>query len=182
MPLLALDRIWITNEGRAKLLDFPAPGIDAGGGAKGSVTQTEALPTPVGSYEAQLFLKQAAASAVEGRTVPIEEVRERPVAAVLPLHARTFLNEMPNFPSLAQLQQNADYSAAADVIKQVHVRNGMLSVVFEWSDAAAGQIKATLIGGIPFSLFHIATNVAMFAVVGAPLVVVFARYRERLSS
>ncbi len=45
-----------------------------------------------------------------------------------------------------------------------------------------GQMKATLIGGIPFSLFHIATNVAMFAVVGTPLVAVFARYRERLSS
>ena len=45
-----------------------------------------------------------------------------------------------------------------------------------------GQMKATLIGGIPFSLLHIATNVAMFAAVGTPLVAVFARYRERLSS
>jgi uncharacterized membrane protein len=45
-----------------------------------------------------------------------------------------------------------------------------------------GQMKATLIGGIPFSLFHIATNVAMFAAVGTPLVAVFARYRQRLSS
>lgn len=45
-----------------------------------------------------------------------------------------------------------------------------------------GQIKATLIGGIPFSLFHIGTNVAMFAAVGTPLVAVFARYRVRLSS
>ena len=45
-----------------------------------------------------------------------------------------------------------------------------------------GQMKATLIGGIPVSLFHIATNVAMFAAVGTPLVAVFARYRERLSS
>ena len=25
---LALDRVWITAEGRAKLLDFPAPGAD----------------------------------------------------------------------------------------------------------------------------------------------------------
>ena len=45
-----------------------------------------------------------------------------------------------------------------------------------------GQVRATLIGGIPFSLFHIATNVAVFAALGAPLVAVFARYRERLSS
>jgi uncharacterized membrane protein len=45
-----------------------------------------------------------------------------------------------------------------------------------------GQLKATLIGGIPFSLLHIGTNVAMFAAVGTPLVAVFSRYRERLSS
>ena len=45
-----------------------------------------------------------------------------------------------------------------------------------------GQMKATLIGGLPFSIFHIATNIAMFAAVGTPLVAVFARYRERLSS
>ncbi len=45
-----------------------------------------------------------------------------------------------------------------------------------------GQMKAILIGGIPFALLHIATNLAMFAAVGTPLVAVFARYRERLSS
>jgi uncharacterized membrane protein len=55
------------------------------------------------------------------------------------------------------------------------ITNAATGVIF-------GQMKATLIGGIPFSLFHIATNVAMFAAVGTPLVAVFARYRERLSS
>ena len=45
-----------------------------------------------------------------------------------------------------------------------------------------GQMKLTLIGGIPFSLVHIATNVALFAVVGTPLVAVFAHYRSRLSA
>ena len=29
LPELALDRVWITGEGRAKLLDFPAPGLAA---------------------------------------------------------------------------------------------------------------------------------------------------------
>ena len=46
---------------------------------------------------------------------------------------------------LARLQQHADYSAAADVIKEVHMRDGVLRVVFEWSEAAASQIKATLV-------------------------------------
>ena len=45
-----------------------------------------------------------------------------------------------------------------------------------------GQIRATLIGGLPFALFHIGTNIAMFAAVGPPLVAVFARYRARLSA
>jgi hypothetical protein len=44
-----------------------------------------------------------------------------------------------------------------------------------------GQLSATLIAGIPFALWHIGTNVAMFGMVGTPLVPVFARYRTRLS-
>lgn len=43
-----------------------------------------------------------------------------------------------------------------------------------------GQVRATLIGGIPFSLWHIGYNVLFFAVLGTPLVAVFARYSERL--
>ncbi|MBI1799582.1 MAG: hypothetical protein HYR73_07820 [Candidatus Eisenbacteria bacterium] len=45
-----------------------------------------------------------------------------------------------------------------------------------------GQLRLTLIGGIPFALWHIGTNVALFAALGTPLMVVFARYRARLSS
>ena len=49
------------------------------------------------------------------------------------------------YRGLAHLQQHADYSAAADVIKEVHMRDAILRVVFEWSETAAGQIKATLV-------------------------------------
>jgi hypothetical protein len=45
-----------------------------------------------------------------------------------------------------------------------------------------GQITVTLLGGIPFSLVHIGTNALLFALIGTPLVGVFARYRRRLSS
>lgn len=44
-----------------------------------------------------------------------------------------------------------------------------------------GQMRATLLGGMAFALWHIATNVALFAIVGTPLVGVFAHYRSRLS-
>ncbi len=45
-----------------------------------------------------------------------------------------------------------------------------------------GQMRIVLLGGIPFSLWHIASNVALFAVIGPPLVGVFAHYRARLLS
>ena len=45
-----------------------------------------------------------------------------------------------------------------------------------------GQIRLTLLGGIPFSLWHIGWNVVLFVALGTPLVRVFAHYRGRLSS
>ncbi len=45
-----------------------------------------------------------------------------------------------------------------------------------------GQMKVTLLGGIPFALWHIGWNVVLFVALGTPLVRVFAHYRERLSS
>lgn len=44
-----------------------------------------------------------------------------------------------------------------------------------------GQMRVTLLGGIPFALWHIATNTALFASLGPALVAVLARYRSRLS-
>jgi uncharacterized membrane protein len=45
-----------------------------------------------------------------------------------------------------------------------------------------GQVRVTLIGGIPFALWHTVTNVGLFVLVGTPLVGVFWHYRSRLSS
>jgi len=45
-----------------------------------------------------------------------------------------------------------------------------------------GQVGPTLLGGVPFSLVHIGSNVVLFAALGTPLVGVLARYRSRLSS
>jgi membrane protease YdiL (CAAX protease family) len=44
-----------------------------------------------------------------------------------------------------------------------------------------GQIRASLIAGIPFSLWHIGYNVLLFVALGTALVAVFARYAERLA-
>ena len=45
-----------------------------------------------------------------------------------------------------------------------------------------GQIVPTLIGGVPFALWHLFWNIVLFAVLGTPLIAVFSRYRARLSS
>lgn len=45
-----------------------------------------------------------------------------------------------------------------------------------------GQVRVTLIGGIPFSLWHMGTNVVLFVALGTPLVGALAHYRSRLSS
>lgn len=45
-----------------------------------------------------------------------------------------------------------------------------------------GQMRLVLLAGIPFSLWHIGFNVALFAVIGTPLAAVLARYAERLEA
>ena len=44
-----------------------------------------------------------------------------------------------------------------------------------------GQVGATLIGGVPFALWHLFWNVVLFVVLGTPLSAVFAHYRARLA-
>ncbi len=70
---LTLDHIWITDDGRAKLLDFPAPG--AGG----------ATAPPEAAQSCGQFLSQAAAAGGSTR-VP------------MPVHARRFLEHLPALP------------------------------------------------------------------------------------
>ncbi len=45
----------------------------------------------------------------------------------------------------ARLQGSADYGATADTIKHVTTRNGVLSVVYEWNDAAMLQLQTALV-------------------------------------
>jgi len=44
-----------------------------------------------------------------------------------------------------------------------------------------GQMRATLLGGIPFALIHMGTNAALFATLGVALTGVLKRYRSRLA-
>ncbi|MFN0077324.1 MAG: protein kinase domain-containing protein [Prosthecobacter sp.] len=73
----SLDRLWITTDGRVKLLNFTAPGAEA------------TSPATAGN----IFLNQVAKSALEGRIVSAQEA-EFIVEAPLALGARAVLRDL----------------------------------------------------------------------------------------
>jgi eukaryotic-like serine/threonine-protein kinase len=79
--VLALDRVWITADGRAKLLDFPAPGIAF-------------APPVVAAVRPQQFLEQIAHSTLDSETKKGAQI------VPIPLHARAFLEKLPLFQSM----------------------------------------------------------------------------------
>ena len=89
----SLGRVWITADGRAKLLDFSAPGADQG---------AEPIAEP------SVFLNQLAISALEGRIATAGEARSREARVPVPVPARGVLRDLrvvPDFAALAaQLQ------------------------------------------------------------------------------
>jgi hypothetical protein len=128
LPELALDRVWITGEGRAKLLDFPAPSPRLAPGYPVSSVSSTAPPVLDSSATAQpsnLFLGAIAAAALAGsRAAPAAE----DVAVPLPLHARAFLKQLP---------QLAGAEGVAAALKPLLSR---VAVVSRWR-------RAALVGG-----------------------------------
>ncbi len=95
--VLGLERVWITDEGRAKLLDFPAPGI---GQSAAPNPRPETTPA-TGRQTAQQFLDQVAAVSLAGR--PEWSLPAAQVPVPLPVHARSFLQTLPRYPDAAAL-------------------------------------------------------------------------------
>lgn len=91
--VLDFDRVWITGEGRAKLLDFPAPRLPARG-----MTPPSA-PSP-GNCEdsATIFLKRVAIAALEGQLLPAEESRTHDLNVPIPVSARDLINHLGRSP------------------------------------------------------------------------------------
>lgn len=87
---LALDHVWVTADNRAKLLDFPGPGLLA----PSSAAQPDPpLPPLAGDSQRGVeFLKQVASAALNGtRNVGSARPKSR---QLLPLHARDFLRRL----------------------------------------------------------------------------------------
>lgn len=91
-PVLTLDRVWITADGRAKLLDFPAPGLAAAG--PGPADAAPAAPPAPEMASTQRFLGDVAVAALEGRAEMAAKTAGE-TAVPLPLHARVFLKNLP---------------------------------------------------------------------------------------
>lgn len=101
-PVLALDRVWITGDGRAKLLDFPAPGLASTARFNDSTIQpVNAPPGPppplLEKGRSQGFLSEVAAAALAGRANAMAGAANA-VAVPLPLHARHLLDGLPQLP------------------------------------------------------------------------------------
>lgn len=86
-PVLRLDRVWITDENRAKLLDFTVP-THCGNSILQPENQTVVPPTP------QEFLFQVASVALTGRPAAPGEAESLEFGAKLPLHAREILQSL----------------------------------------------------------------------------------------
>jgi eukaryotic-like serine/threonine-protein kinase len=81
---VALDRLWITSDGRLKLLDFAAPPLDE------NTNALQIVPMTVTDFPSlQLFLYLSSTWALTGGTSSSE-----PVHRPLPVHASSFLKEL----------------------------------------------------------------------------------------
>jgi hypothetical protein len=80
---LSLDRVWITREGRAKLLDFRAP----------SAPNTSTMTAAVTTTSAQTFLSEVATSALSGLPRGTTEIGRRP-QHMLPVSASALLDAL----------------------------------------------------------------------------------------
>jgi uncharacterized RDD family membrane protein YckC len=135
-PMLALDRVWITDDGRAKLLDFPAPGA-----------KTVAPASDVQAPGFNVFLARVAAKTLTGS---VEQVAQNgfPVPIPLPLHARRFLEE---------LSQSSSAETVAATLKPLLQR---VAQVTRWRRAAvavgclAMPVSASLILMIVMTLLQ----------------------------
>jgi hypothetical protein len=126
--VLTLDRVWISDSGRAKLLDFPAPGTQSEPPASAGAPATPPpLPAP-GTASVQRFLSEVATASLGGRDsaraeAPIGEHKSfrrtstndsrsalaagqpRKTVAPAPIYARRFLDQLVSLGSPDEIAQ-----------------------------------------------------------------------------
>ena len=142
---LALDRVWITSEGRAKLLDFPVP---SDGKRRDRSGTPAAVIHPGEGVTDQQFLGQVAVAALEGRDVNAHEARSGSVAVPLPPHAREVLGELQRGLSPALLAERLRPVLQKPAFVSTGRRAGLIAGCFALPLAVAviwGALVAVLI-------------------------------------
>ena len=92
---LELARVWLSADGHALLLDFPAfglaqPALAPAAGAADAPASPDAGP----AVDAPAFLRQIALSALHGRVFNAAEAKESTLTVPVPLHARLFVEAL----------------------------------------------------------------------------------------
>ena len=146
LPQLGLERVWITEEGRAKLLDFSAPGLglssppEAGEGT-GAAPVADAVAVP------RFLLAVARASLVGQSALAREKGSE--IAVPMPVHAREFLRKLPEFARPDDIAQ-ALRPLLARVAMVTRARRALLvvgCVVFPLLAALGGVLGQRMLRG-----------------------------------
>jgi uncharacterized RDD family membrane protein YckC len=127
-PVLALDRVWITGDGGAKLLDFPAPGLDP------AVQSNDSAIQPV---NAGAFLSTVAAAALMGQMETAGGTAST-VTMPLPMHTRQFLDNLP---------QLSDADAVAGALKPLLSRLAQVTRLRR-AGILAGCLAVPLLGSL----------------------------------
>ncbi len=138
--VVGLDRLWVTNGGRAKLLDFPAPLVSEGAEA-GAVSATEWTPTGTEGggpssddmASAQGFLSRVALSALQGRVVEADVAADSLVGPI-PLRARSLLADLGN----------RVFASREELALGVHEMRGEPLTVSRWRRIAPMLVAAFL--------------------------------------
>jgi eukaryotic-like serine/threonine-protein kinase len=97
---LAVDRVWITRDGRAKLLDVPPPGT-----AELADDYGQVQPPEGNARSMRTFLNQVAIAGLEGRPVSVSEANSRLPKAPVPVQASEFLLSLKNVASIGVCTQ-----------------------------------------------------------------------------
>ena len=156
LPELALDRVWITADGRAKLLDFPAPTMAGKPDTRNPKSETSPDAPP---QAAQGFLAEVAAAALEGTASASAQAAGD---VTTPLRARAFLKSLPQLVGAdavaAALQPLLHRGAAVSRWRRAAVAGGCLlfpvlaTVVGVYGMTVAGQFYQRNPGALELSI------------------------------
>ncbi len=95
--IVALDRVWITADGRAKILDFTAPGVSAISTSSALSSESPNSQLTNAGERRQFFLEVAIAALTGNYRPTMDSTAATTPALRLPIHGRDFLKQLPQF-------------------------------------------------------------------------------------